>query len=108
MRRTVKPSCAGPRTLAAPADGALWPKDFPRDPDARADEPVKARGEMRAAAVDPDQRDLAIRVLLHDLVRDPHERTPDVVLVEDDLGVRHAASFLASRDRVKGVDSSAP
>jgi hypothetical protein len=63
---------------------------------------------MRAATVDPDQRDLAVRVLLHDLVRDPHERAPDVVLVEDDLGMTHSRAFLASRGPVKGTALSVP
>jgi hypothetical protein len=50
------------------------------------DERVDAPAEHRAAAVDPDDREpLGLRVLLHDLVRDPYERAPDVVLVEDDL-----------------------
>jgi hypothetical protein len=40
---------------------------------------------MRATPVDADQRDLPVGVLLDDLVRDPHERAPHVVLVEDDL-----------------------
>ena len=50
-------------------------------------EPMQARGEMRAAAVDAHQRDASVRILLDDLVRHPHERAPDVVLVEDDSGI---------------------
>ena len=68
-----------------------------------AHEPVQARGEMGAAAVDPHQRDVPVAVLLDDLVRDADERAADVVLVEDDLLVVHSRSFLASLDRVKGL-----
>ena len=64
---------------------------------------MKPRREVGAAPVDPDEGDLAAGVLLDDLVRDPHERAPDVVLVEDDLWVRHSGSFLASPGRVKGT-----
>ena len=46
---------------------------------------MQAAGEVHAAAVDADDRDGAIGVLLHDLVRDPHQRPAHVVLVEDDL-----------------------
>ena len=49
-----------------------------------AHEPVQARGEMGAAAMDAHQRDVSVSVLLDDLVRDAHERAADVVLVEDD------------------------
>jgi hypothetical protein len=55
-----------------------------------ADEPVQARGEMGAAAVDPHESDVTVAVLLHDLVRDADERAPDVVLVEDDLLLGHS------------------
>ena len=48
------------------------------------DELVEAGREVRAPSVDPHERHGAIRVLLHDLVRDPHERASDVVLVQDD------------------------
>ena len=54
-----------------------------------AHEPVQARGEVRAAAVDADERDGPAGVLLDDLVRDAHERAAHVVLVEDDLWFRH-------------------
>jgi hypothetical protein len=50
---------------------------------------MEAVGQVRSAAVDADERDWAAGVLLHDLVRDPHERTADVVLVKDDPGLRH-------------------
>jgi hypothetical protein len=53
------------------------------------DEPVQPRRQMGAAPVDADERDRPVGVLLDDLVRDPHERAPDVVLVEDDLGMVH-------------------
>ena len=55
-----------------------------------ADEPVQARGEMGAAAVDADEGDGPAAVLLDDLVRDAHERAADVVLVEDDLLLGHS------------------
>ena len=58
---------------------------------------------MRAAAVDADQRDGAAGVLLHDLVRDAHERASDVVLVQDDALLVGIWTFLASRGRVKGL-----
>ena len=58
---------------------------------------------VRAATVDADERDLPVGVLLDDLVRDPHERSPHVVLVEDGLRVGHSRSFLASPGRVKGT-----
>ena len=68
------------------------------------DQPVQPRGEVGAAAVDADERDLPVGVLLDDLVGDPHERPPHVVLVEDDLLLAHLPrSFLASRGRVKGT-----
>ncbi len=50
-----------------------------------ADELVQAGGEMRAAAVDAHEGDGAAAVLLDHLMRDAHERTADVVLVENDL-----------------------
>ncbi len=64
---------------------------------------MRARQD-RAAAVDPDDDELlGLAGTLHDLVGDAHERAADVVVVEDDLRVRHFMdSFLASRDRVKG------
>ena len=50
------------------------------------DEAVDPAGEHRAAAVDADDREpLGLGVLLDDLVRDAHERAPDVVPIEDDL-----------------------
>ena len=43
-------------------------------------------GEDRAAAMDADESELVRpSCRLDDLVRDPHERTPHVVAVEDDL-----------------------
>jgi hypothetical protein len=36
--------------------------------------------------VDADERHLLLGIALDDLVRDAHERPPDVVRVEDDLG----------------------
>jgi hypothetical protein len=54
-----------------------------------AHQPVQAGGEVRAAAVDADERHGLPGVLLHDLMRDAHERPPDVVLVEDDLRKVH-------------------
>jgi methyl coenzyme M reductase gamma subunit len=54
-----------------------------------ADQPVQAGGEVRAAAMDADQRHQLAGVLLDDLVRYAYERPADVVLVEDDLGVGH-------------------
>jgi hypothetical protein len=55
-----------------------------------AHEPVQARREVRPAAVDPHERHGPAGVLLHDLVRDAHERAADVVLVEDDLRFGHS------------------
>ena len=53
-------------------------------------------GEDRAATMDADDRDadLALRprsrrVLLDDLVRDPHQRAAHVIAVEDDRAIRH-------------------
>ena len=48
------------------------------------DEPVDAGREMRAPAMDADQRHGAAGVLLDDLVGDADERASDVVLVQDD------------------------
>ena len=59
-------------------------------------------GEMRATAVDPDECDGSVRVLLHDLVGDPHQRAAHVIAVEGDRYGFQLCSFLASRDRVKG------
>ncbi len=57
-----------------------------------------------AATVDADDRDTLIAgIALGDLVSDARQRPPDVSLVEDDLlATLFHASFLASRDRVKG------
>ena len=42
-----------------------------------------------AAGVDADQRHpLAVRIALHDLVGDPHERSAQVVPVEDDPSLK--------------------
>jgi hypothetical protein len=54
-----------------------------------ADELMQPRREVGASAVDAHERHGAVGVLLHDLVRDPHERASDVVLVQDDAGLRH-------------------
>ena len=52
----------------------------------RADiERLQAGGEQRAAAMDADESDVVCGVVLHDLVRDAHERAAHVVAVEDDL-----------------------
>ena len=64
---------------------------------------VQPLGEVRAAAVDADERDGAVGVLLDDLVGDPHERAAHVIAVEDDRRGFQLCSFLASRDRVKGA-----
>jgi hypothetical protein len=66
------------------------------------DQPVQAGGEVGAAAVDPDERDVAAGVLLDDLVGDPHERAPDVVLVQDDLLLRHSVPSWPLRAGLKG------
>ena len=47
-------------------------------------------------------RALGIGVLLGDLVGDPPQRSPQIVVLEHDLLTHSFASFLASRDRVKG------
>ena len=63
----------------------------------------QAAGQQRAAGVDADDRQaLGLRVLLGDLVGDPPQRSPQVVVLEHDLLTHSFASFLASRDRVKG------
>ena len=47
-------------------------------------------GEHGAAAVDADERELLrLSPVLDDLVRDARERSPHVVVVEDDLAVWH-------------------
>ena len=46
---------------------------------------AQPRGQRGAAPVDADDGELLRGVLLGDLVRDPHERAPHVVAVEDDL-----------------------
>ena len=45
---------------------------------------LQSTGEMRATAMDADEGDLIIRVLLDDLMGDPHERAAHVVAPEDD------------------------
>ena len=69
-----------------------------------------ARGRDRPAGVDADQRRAgpSPRVLLDDLVRDTHQRPPQIVAVEDDLVGQSLklCPFLASRDRVKGTDAA--
>ena len=52
-------------------------------------EGVQPRGEMRTTAMDADERERPVGVLLDDLVRYPHERAADVVLVQDDALLRH-------------------
>ena len=54
------------------------------------------------APVDADERDLAVGVLLDDLVGDPHERAPDVVLVQDDLLLGHSVPSWPHRAGLKG------
>jgi hypothetical protein len=46
---------------------------------------VEAGGEHGPSTVDADQRELALGVLLDDLVCDAHERAPHVVAAEDEL-----------------------
>ena len=68
-----------------------------------AEQGVQAAGEEGAAGVDADDREtLGLGVLLGDLVGDPPQRSPQVVVLEHDLLAHFFASFLASRDRVKG------
>jgi hypothetical protein len=69
---------------------------------------VQAAGEDRTAGVDADQSDgVRPRVLLDDLVRDPHQRAAYLVAIEHDpLWVSHTRPFLASLDRVKGTDAA--
>jgi hypothetical protein len=59
-----------------------------------ADERVQAAGEDRTAGVDADQSDgVRPRVLLDDLVRDPHQRAAYLVAIEHDplrVGCHHA------------------
>jgi hypothetical protein len=64
--------------------------------------------ERYAATVDPNDRDATLgrRVALGDLVRDPPQRSRDVVPLEDDrFGYvnQFPQSFQASLDRVKGA-----
>jgi hypothetical protein len=66
---------------------------------------VDALRQDRAARVDADDRYRFRGVLLHDLVRNPHQRAAQVLSVEDDLlRVTHSRPFLVSPDRVKGTD----
>ena len=68
---------------------------------------LQSMSEKGAATMDTDDRNTPLAgVALGDLVSDAHQRSLDVPLVEDDLlvGSLHA-SFLASRDRVKGAIS---
>ena len=68
-----------------------------------AEQGVQAAGQQGAAGVDADDRQaLGLGVLLGDLVGDPPQRSPQVVVLEHDLLAHFVASFLASRDRVKG------
>jgi hypothetical protein len=61
------------------------------------EEALQASGEKRATAVDADEREQpGLGRLLHDLVRDPQEGAPHVVLVEDDLRVGHGLQVLLS------------
>jgi hypothetical protein len=55
--------------------------------------------------VDPDQRQtIRVLILLDDLVGDPDERPPEIVVIEHDLVVvQLLRTFLASPDRVKGA-----
>ena len=72
-----------------------------------ADQGVEPAAEHRAAGVDADQREPSRRrVLLDDLVRDPHQRAAQIVAVEDDLRLPFSRPFLASLDRVKGTDAA--
>ena len=50
-----------------------------------AEQALQALCEDRPSAVDADQRNTVGIVVLHDLVRDPHEGTAHVIPVEDDL-----------------------
>ena len=79
---------AGGEVVAVEGDVDVAAGDL--DVEQVADEPVQARGEMRAATVDAHQRDVPVGVLLDDLMRDAHERAADVVLVEDNLLLGHS------------------
>ena len=68
-----------------------------------AEQRVQAAGEHGAAGVDADDREaLGLRVLLGDLVGDPPQRSPQIVVLEHDLLSSTLCSFLASLDLVKG------
>src|SRR4051794_3018126 len=65
---------------------------------------MKATGEQRAAGMDSDDRQgIGGRVLLGDLMGDPPQGSPQVVVLEHELLThRTFASFLASQGLVKG------
>ena len=84
-------------------EGDVEVADRQLGPGQLAEEDVQAAGEHGAAGVDADDREpLGIRVLLGDLVGDPPQRSPQIVVLQHDLLTHFFASFLASRDRVKG------
>ena len=78
------------------------------EPGQLADQRMQPLAQDGAAGVDADQREtIGTRVLLDDLVGDPHQGAAQIVTVEDDLVLAaHTRPFLASLDRVKGTDAA--
>src|SRR5262245_56444748 len=121
-RRRADERLRVPGRLAAPdvdvvaveGDVELAERDL--GPAQLVDAPAEPLGERHSACVDADERDpREVGVPLDDLVRDPRQRLPDRIGVEDRASCRGFGgygplranltfdSFAASRDRVKGV-----
>ena len=67
-------------------EGDVEVADRQLGPGQLAEEGVEAAGEERAAGVDADQGEIpGIGVLLGDLVGDPPQRSPQIVVLEHDL-----------------------
>ena len=80
--------CAGGRLGAdvVAVEGDVDVADRQLCPGQLAEDGVKATGQHRAPGVDANDREpRGLRVLLGDLVGDPPQRSPQVLVLEDDL-----------------------
>ena len=84
----------GPDRQIVPVEGDVDVAERHRRVEQLAGQRVQPLAQYRAAPVDADKRNLSIRILLDDLVGDPHERAAHVIAVQSDrYGVQLAPSW---------------
>src|SRR5919204_2641574 len=94
----------GAHAGVVPGEGDVEVAERDRSTDQLLHALVQPCRDHRSSPVDPDDCDPLPARLLNDLVRDPHEGTANILAIEYDLlAAQTACSFLASRDRVKGL-----